>query len=655
MFTSPRLLRSVCISYAHKLRGAGRNVKRRFLLFAGNLGAFCGVRGLGRATLLAAAFSWAAPAGAGFFSERLLFSANNQSQWSSGPAVNIGGGDARFIGVPGFSERFEIGKVVCFFACGGAEIRFGVSGGAGINYAVRVDSGSLNVEFGPRVTFTVPNPEAVHIGGLFDIVTQVRQPPGVSFGIGTVPILRTTGPTAQALIGMELAARLEAVARVCVVGCLGPNLDVGVNLSQELLAINNFNDGQIRVLGREVGRVGGPSQTVNRGALSLNVALPTLNTDSRSVGGFNGNVLRSSSRSNILSLGVSLDKVVSDLLGLPPLNAKSGGFGYNIVTANAGLGIDVSQRFTFNPTTTATLNFTSPVIRRTSSGLFPLANATTSLTFNVGETLTLRAPGAASLGIAPRFTLDNTTRNETGLSVNSDFYVSAGGISAFGLDAGPIFQRRAASTVAEIPLFAQDFRVDVPSIATTPFNIVFNPLFNAVATPAGEPFDPCVFVDSCNKSGFVSSPVFQATDSFRIANLFDRVARPGTGCRVFGLDEFGRVCDNRFADVFFNVLAGLGDSVRVGDISPSFVESSEEGFNRVFGAAVQPPELAPFAVLSDTDAGALQRLAALGFVRDFAPFIVPPGDPFPTSVPEPGSLLLVLTGLLAAAGWRRRG
>lgn len=301
-------------------------MKKKLFSIAGSLSLLWVSSSLQRAIIIAVGFAWVAPAGALTVTENLLFSTTGQSQWRSGPAGIFSTGGSRFVGVPGFSEGFHIGGVKCLlFACAGAEIGFSVGGKAGINYDVKIDSGSLSISFPQRVSFSLPDPGAVKVGKRVNITSTLIPATTVSF----TPFMQTTGPTAQALVGMELQAGLQAVARVCIGACYGPNLDVGVNKSQELLAFNYNNDGQFRVLGEIQGAASG---AVNKGALNLSVQQPILNTDSRAAGGFDGNLITSNTRSNVLTLSASLDKIVSDLLlGGLPLNAESGGFGYNIV------------------------------------------------------------------------------------------------------------------------------------------------------------------------------------------------------------------------------------------------------------------------------------------------------------------------------------
>ena len=588
-----------------------------------------------------------APAGAGIITENLLFNTSGQNQWSSGPADNFSTGGSRFVGVPGFSEGFHLGGGECLLlACAGAEIGFSVGGKAGINYDVKIDSGSLSISFPQRVSFSLPDPGAVKVGKRVNITSALIPATTVSF----TPFMQTVGPTAQALVEMQLQANLQAVARVCTGFCFGPDLNVGVNESQELLAFNFNNDGEFRVLGEIQGAASG---TLNKGALNLSVQQPILNTDSRVVGGFDGTLLSSNTRSNVLTLSASLDKIVSDLLGLPPLNAESGGFGYNIVTAHAGLAIDITQNFSFDPDLMATFFFTAPVLKSNSPDTFEI-NPTSRIDFRVGETISFRAPGAASLGIAPSFVLDNVAHNETGLKVYSDFFVSAGGISAFGLEAGPIFQHHIPTNLADIPLFGDDFRVNIPPIQTNPFNLIFDTERALTDVEA----DPCLDFTTandplrCREDGLLA-PISQVADDFniyKIANLFGLVDTSGDDCIL--LDGLGRPCAGDGAPGLVEDLLSLEDTILTGEISRFVL--GEDGLIYLSGLSI--PDFVtdePLPVSNDTEDGA-QRLAGLGFVADFAPFVIPEGAPFPNSVPEPATLVIFGTGLAGIVLTRRR-
>ena len=275
--------------------------------------------------------------------------------------------------------------------------------------------------------------------------------------------------------------------------------------------------------------------------------------------------------------------------------------------------------------------------------------------FHVGDTLTLRAPGAQVLGVAPVFTLDNVTRNETGLNINSDIFVSAGGISAFGIDAGPLFEEQVSTHLTDIPLFGENFSVNVPTIRSDPFNIVFDPL----AASFVDFNDPCLTFSGmngllCDKSGLLA--VFNSDGSgknvFKIANLYDLIDKSGIGCQnnQFVLDGLGRFMCGAEIDTtaFVNNLLALISTTKIGDTSRLLFDPDG---GTVYYNGPLPEDLlsGPLPVSDDTDLGSAQRLAGLGFSNDFAAFDIPAGDPFPASVPEPSSLLLLLGGLVSLA------
>ncbi len=618
-----------------------------------------------------------ARAEAGTVTDRMLFTATGQSQWTNGAALDFNTHGPQFLGIPGFSAGNSVGEIredcigpVCSRI--GAKLGLTIDGRAGLTYDIVINNGSLSVTLPQRVSFAVPDPAAIKQGGAFDIVSTLlpaatftlQFPDSINVNGGSHPMviktgLQTTGPTVQALVGMELRAHLEAVAQACfVVYCIGPNLNVGIDKTQELLALNPNGNRQLRVLGQLVGSAD-VTTSVNKGSIAVTAQLPTLNTDSRTrADGFDGNRLTSANRANVLTLTANLDKIVSDLLGLPALNGESDGFGYNIVTANTGLNIDVTQKFTFDPKLRATLNFTSPVIAKT-NGVFNPADATSSISFRVGDTLTLRAPNALSLGIAPVYTLDNQTRNETGLRVDGNVFVSAGGASIFGLGLGPLVKESAAGGLADIPLFGENFRVNVADVRTDPFNIVFAYARDSVFA------ESCIGLqgDSCDRGGYFGyaapcalvlscPPSSSRIDKiYRVSDLYDQIIDRGDSCIRF--DGLGRPCESDVARQVIAALIARDDTLLLGDTSRFALDENGDNvfLNESLAALLLTDGL--LAVTGDTDEGGTQRLTALGFSNDFAAFDVPDGAPLPSDVPEPAGILVLLAGI-AGLTLRRR-
>ena len=634
-----------------------------------------GTRWVCAALLFAAEVAGSATVGAATVDDRLLFTASGQSQWRSGAALEFNTHGPQFVGIPGFHFGDSIGDIredCLAFVCSRIGAKLGLEGNvrAGLNYDVLISDGSLRITLPQHVTYSVPDPLAIKQGGVFNIVSTLVPTTIYTISADRIALdghigptivkagLQTTGPTVQALIGLELKANLQAIAQACFVAyCIGPNLEVGVDKTQEVLALNHNGDRQLRVLGEPVVSAE-TRQSFNDGTIAVTAQLPTLNTDSRArADGFDlatGN-LQSANRANVATVTALLDRIVTKLLGLPPLNNTSEGFGYNIVTANAGLNIDVAQKFTFDPDLQATLNFTSPVIVGV-DGVFNPALRTNSVSFRVGDTISLRAPSALSLGVAPEYRLDNATRNETGLQVDGKVNVTAGAVDIFGLTIGPLVREPkndAPVGLANVPLFGDTFRVNTANIRTNPFNIAFA-LANDTAFA-----DQCLAVDpaACDRSGlfgFNPAVCFSVFDGCRqpndvadqiylIDNLYNLIDTSAEGDDCVRFDAFGRPCNTIFAleTLIPELIAGAHTSLFGSTSEFLFDENGERTYLSETLAALlaNEPDL---PVTNDTDEGASERLLALGFDNTFAQFDIPQGAPLP--VPEPPGL----TGLLLA-------
>ena len=618
------------------------------------------------------------PAIAATITDKLVFNAVNQSQWTTGDALAFDTHGGRFLGVPGFSGGDSIGRIdeecdplgVGLCARFGAKLGLTVSGRAGLNYDVKVNSGSVSVTLPQVVIYSVPDALAIKRGGAFDIVSTLVPTTtltifsdrlninGHSNNTIVRPFMQTTGPTAEALVGMEVKGNIEAIAQGCFVTCIGPNLNKGVDQTQELLALNHNGDRQLRVLGEPVVSAE-TRQTLGDGALVVSAQIPRLNTDSRRLpDGFSGGLLQSATRSNIVALVANLDQIVSDAIGLPPLNGSSNGFGYNLLTATAGLNVDVTQQFTFDPNLLTTLNFTSPVQTSVAGGFS--ATTTNSVTFRVGDSVRLRAPIALNLGIAPVYTLDNRLRNRTNLQIDGAVHVTAGGADIFGQRLGPLVDEMAAGGLATLPLYDNSFLVNAQQIRTDPFNIAF-----AYASDSAMA-DNCLAVDpaACDRSGLFgfNPPVCFGGPAncigprpnlpnqiYQLADLYGQIDTSPDGNDCVRFDAQGRPCNNAFAmRTLIPELIALLETQRIGETS-EFV--FEDNGNRVFlNSSVDPFFNDALQTVSmDTDEDATRRLAALGFTGAAPTFTFERGLPRPTSVPAPGTLGLLLLAMFGAA------
>jgi hypothetical protein len=633
----------------------------------------------------------AAHAGEVTFKDSILFTATGQSQWTSGAAAEFSTHGPQFVGVAGAHVGDSIGEIYreCFGAC----IRFGAKLGltgdlrAGLNYDVKISNGSLSITLPQMVNYTLPSADSIKQGGVFNIATELV--PAKTYFISSTEFnphkivttggtglkavgasLKTTGPMAEALVSLDLDAHFQAVAQVCwVFGCAGPNLETGITPpihQQELLALNHNGDRQLRVLGQPVVSAE-TAHEFNDGAIAVSAQLPVLNTDStRRADGFDlasGN-LNSGTRAYVAGLTARLDKIVTELLGLPPLNGTAAGFGYNILTADAGLNIDVKQEFTFNPDLRVRLDFSSPVIVG-DGGVFDSRTATNSVSFRAGDTLSLRANNALTLGIVPTYTLDNEMRNQTGLQVDGNLHVTAFGVSSptiegYGASIGPLLRKEAEGGIGYIPLVDNTFRVNTADVRTDPFNIRFARVRDSAF--ADEKSCLGVFV-SCDRMGYFNveqpCPLLaasctadfpKANDIFQANNLYDFL-----GCNaaamLCGFDAAGRTIDAVGGNPYTHYLATLSDTQHIGSTSIFGIDDTGDQayFSDTLATVRMNNDLA-LQVTNDTAHDAEQRLINLGFTNQYPAFDVPAGAV--VSAPEPPMVLLMLLGLIGVV-WPR--
>jgi hypothetical protein len=635
--------------------------------------------------------SCAVHAGEISFNDSMLFTTTGQSQWASGAAAEFNTHGPQFVGIAGAHVGDSVGEMLeeCVLGiCARFGAKLGLTGDvrAGLNYDVKISNGSLTITVPQTVNYTLPTADSIKQGGVFEIATSLV--PSKTYYISSTELnvnsikssagpgltavgasLKTTGPMAEALVSLDLDAHFQAIAQVCwIVACAGPNLETGITppiRQQELLALNHNGDRQLRVLGQPVVSAE-TAHSFDDGAIAVSAQLPVLNSDSgRRLNGFDvasGN-LNSGNRANVATLTARLDKIVTELLGLPPLNGTAAGFGYNILTADAGLSIDVKQEFTFDPDLRARLDFTSPVIMG-NGGVFDSGTATRSVNFRPGDTLSLRANSALVLGIAPVYTLDNQTRNQTGLQVDGNVHVSAFGVSSptiegYGASIGPLLQQDADGGIGYIPLFDNTFRVNTAEIRTDPFNLKF--AFQRDSAFADEKSCLGVFV-SCDRMGYFNveqpCPLLAATCTadFPLANniFLGNDLYGFLGCNAStpcGFDAFGRAIEMEGGNPFVHYLSTLADTQFIG--ATSVLGIDDTGDKVYFSdslAAVRTNSKLALEVKEGTDQEAQKRLAGLGFTDQYPQFDVPAGAV--VSAPEPPTMLLMLLGLVALV-WSR--
>ena len=138
------------------------------------------------------------------------------------------------------------------------------------------------------------------------------------------------------------------------------------------------------------------------------------------------------------------------------------------------------------PVPQATLQFSGPVQQRLSNGSY--GAPTTTISFALGDSVTLKAPGAAGLGVFPTLSLSNTVSNRTGLLVTGNVGVTGAGRRNLRIENGPLVKEKASTgQLGSIPIFGSEFQLNVAPIVGRPFNIAFTelPLLDATCVAEG--------------------------------------------------------------------------------------------------------------------------------------------------------------------------
>lgn len=594
-------------------------------------------RSFGRLAALVFCILAAAPAwGQQIFRTNSIFSAQKLSVWNSGPAFALDTG-SQFLG-----EQWNVGDTVggidtvcVVFACAkiGAEIGAQTTGKLGLDYALKVNSGSFDVLYPGVSSITVPSAVPVMVGGLPGVVTLGTQFGGVaslptnSSGGVAASTLQVTGPTLQASVRLEAQASAFAGATVCVVvGCVGPAFGpYNFDGSQDLLKINPNNDGSLTVLGTTVNA----NQNVSAlgGLVNASIRLPNLDSSSAATaGGVSGGVLTSATRDNIAAVNANLAQIAADLVGLPiPLAGNIGPFGYNLLESNAGLALDVSQSLQLAPAASGKLLFSAPVTPIVNGLAGPLS---TEIDFKYGDTVNFLPGALKSVSFTPVTDLAGKLHNDTSLVVSGNINVKALGLDIAGLSIGPLIDASLPpADIGSIGLVNQSFTDHLDTIAGQPITIDFS---CGTVTGGGE----FKYLGICASSKFVDLGPAITVQGVSI----DRYNREDCASYSYqiGFTDPGSSCTSVFDHFGSPYLSTPLGKIDVSGLLPL-----------LFSA------LTPDA--SSTDASDAALLGLLGYVPGAPVFDIPPGATFESfEMPEPASAALLLAPLIGTMARRRR-
>lgn len=559
------------------------------------------------ASALLAMLLVSAPAAAVDFSA--LFSLKGQSLWAPGPAVNVEVNDR--LGPPAFSfgKTYDATVDPCpvINCTTGARAGADTNGEFALRYGAKLNSGSYDLLYPVYAKVAEPLPYSNAVGSAFTLATSYKVAgygaPGYQEflnGQRMVARLTTHSPTVQAFVDLDARFHAFVGAQYCLGGvCAGPALGpVDGNASQTLLSLNRNNDGRVQI----GGQVANLNQYVSAidGNLTARLKLPNIDAVSNPSSS-QATQLLGVGRDNLLVLDANVGNMVSKAVGLP-LAGNAAGIGYNLLSINAGLALDLAQTIRISLKPIETFSFLSPVQMMLAGGLW--SAPTKQITVPLGTDLVLKS-NVRSVAVLPATSLEVTVSNLTELVLQGDVNVLALAANIYGLDIGPLYDSGQVNAgTLKLALYQDSFSFAMGAVSGLPFNILQS-LPDSVSADPG--FRALFSAGPADEQGLASGQI--RTQDLACALV---LACPYT---------FYAATDPSMQNQ-------LGERVFMADGSALTLASNDPG------------ELG-------SDASQRALLAAVGYRDERVALVSPIGLPSP--VPEPGTSALMLLGVLALA------
>ena len=436
-------------------------------------------------SILAAA---ASPAAGQTVSFSDVFTQTGRSLYASGPGVSIDTGTLRL-----GPDPWDIGKTVGGFVnpCDplgncptGVQLGAETKGNLGLEYGVKLNSGSFDTIYPINVKIATSSPGGLitrSVATSFTTPGYTAPPLTTAYGMTTFAQLKTHTPTLQAFVDLKASFSAFAGAQACVFGvCQGPAITpygpLATDQSQTLIAINRNNDGKIVV-------VGTPTQQLDKnfsaldGDLTVRLNLPNLDQSASSAKGSTATQLQTVARDNIVALDANVGNIVSKAIGLP-LVGTYGPIGYNLLSVNAGLALDVRQTLTVAYTPMEHYHFTSPVDEVGGP------NHITDLVVPLGQAFKITS-SKFSVGVIPDTFLMASVTNQTDLLLTGDFSVQAGGFNVFGQQVGPLLDSgNLQAGILDIPVFTNSWTANYGDFTSAGFNLTAGSAYANLYAPS---------------------------------------------------------------------------------------------------------------------------------------------------------------------------
>lgn len=538
----------------------------------------------------------------------------------------------------------------------GAKVDTSTEGKVGLEQTIKADAGSVNA----KVVFdaSLSAPQEIEALSLFSL--------GGSSTLLGDSLFSTNFPQLSAKTSLVIGAKADLGGQVCLIGtgCTATNTTIGFDpQTVELIAFNDNNDGRISILGLDnlgpadfnfgdpIG-ITGPTGA-NLGSVTLYV--PNLQTSSSIA----GDLMQSGGTADFLELKADLDGIAQTAVGLPPIlgagiNIGILDFSYDLLNIEFGPTFEVIQNFELDTELMVDLSFSESVFVEGSS------SKVASLTAAVVDLPRIALDIGQNVDVTPTYWVDASLRNTTQLGVDGEFVLEAlkasFALTGLGLsydlgELGPLFEYRNRFDIADFPpLFDQTFDL-------LGFNPVVGETFS-LSTVASDPAAEEPTLENAVAVLITGSPV----------EMSQVVDRPTTDTFDFGFDYL-------FATDFGFLKVFLGDTLITEIASTGIMDTFATFFTTLntidyFGTSdlaallrfvLDGPSgatlLVDNVVYEGVENGNFDIGSLTGGLTGWQTNTATPDGYVGVAsfaVPEPGSLLLLLAGMLMLAGMRLR-
>ncbi len=550
----------------------------------------------------------------------------------------------------------------------GAEVDVSTEGKVGLQFSVQADAGSVdaNVDFDASLTA----PEQVVALQPFSLLGSSSLLDSTAF--------QTQFPTLSAKAEFVFGVKADIDAEACVTGnCTQDSTTIGFFDDSlpgnplkpavlELVALNDNNNGKITLLGLdnlgpEAFNFGSPI-SVTAGPLgtevgNVTVHIPDLTTDSAGT----ADPLATNGSADLLDLKLDLDGIATVASGgtIPPLGAGiSAGIvdvSYDLLDIEFGPIVEIIQDFKLQPELMVDLAFSEPV------WVQGVAIKVSSFSAAFSDIPMISLDTNQSVEVTPTYSLNTTLSNTTRLGIDGEFVLdvlkASFAINALGAsfdlgELGPVLGLKERFDIADLPPLVES------SFNLTGFNQVVGEIFS-LSSILDDPSTPTAALANSVATLITGSPV----------ELSQTVTEPIDSTFDFSFDYLFATATG-VLDVFLGntLIATLESSGIMSDferfaatlLTGDFFDTSDADLteldlrfvlNQSAGSAEQAVLLIdnvsfPGLLDGDFDSASVTGVLPSAWKSNTATPAGFVGVGTFNAVPEPGSLLLLLGGLL---------